>query len=135
MTTTRDAVISSWNGFHDDAVNSVAAITADLDTLVTQYTEDDAATLAGIANSLIDNGLPAWANLGGSQNNVVAVYGGPISPLPLTLEYQAVSVSLCLALLPVFEALGADGALIAALTVAANAGPPLGGSLPNPFSG
>jgi len=108
--TTRDSVISSWNGFHNDADYSLSAIQADLDTLLSQYVEADAANLAGIAADLIDNGLPAWASLGGANQDVVAVLGGPISPLPLTLEYQAVAVSLAAALIPVFEALGADSA-------------------------
>jgi len=127
------SVVSSQFGWHNDAVNDLAAIEADLTQLVSDYTADNA-TRAALVSEIASYGLPQPGfALGGENYSEVSVLSdAPISPLPLIPEGDAITVSLCTALIPVMETLGADSALIAALTNASN-GTPLAGSLPNPW--
>lgn len=133
MATSFDQAISTFNGLHNSLVVDVDAIEADLDQLLADVTAN-AGTMATTVASIVSDGVPDWANYGGSQGDVLAVLGGPTSPLPMVTETLPVAVSLAALLVPVFEALlGTDQApVIADLTNLAN-GTPLGPSLPNPW--
>ena len=123
-------VVHNFNGWHNDLVNSLADVEADLTTLTGWFTAD-AASLAGLVNGLLADGLPSGPfGLGGEGGQVVSVLQAPGPPLELVTEQAPLTVSLCLALVPVFTTLG-ENALAAVLTERAAGGPPLAGPLPN----